>query len=151
MGTRGSVQLGASWAPGALSSWELCGTGSLVSLQLSEGCSLVGEGHCPWARGAGSAPWQEGWPHQQQRPSSLTGVCNEQPHPDGVSGPRWGWGPNLPRSPQPLCSLLRIFQWLPAASRMKSRLLSTADRLFRGAWSYGLCKALQTSWALLAT
>ena len=101
-----SIRLGASWAPGALSSWELCGTGSLASLQLSEGCSLVGEGHCSWARGAGSAPWQEGWPHQQQRPSSLTGVCNEQPHPDGVSGPGWGWGPNLPRSLRPLCSLL---------------------------------------------
>ena len=92
-----SIWLGASWAPRALSSWELCGTGSLASLQLlSGGCSLVGEGHCPRACGAGSAPWQEGWPHQQQCPSSLTGVCNEQPYPGGVSGPRWGWAPTSP-------------------------------------------------------
>lgn len=147
-----AVGAGASWAPRALSSWEPCGTGSLASLQLlAEGCSLVREGHCPWACGAGSPPWQKGWPHQQQRPSSLTGVCNEQPHPRGVSGPGRGWDPNLPCSPQPLCSLLRIFQWLPATSWMKSRLLSTADSLFRGALSYGLCKAQQTFWALLAT
>lgn len=109
--------------------------------------------------GRGTAPGPWGWlcslagglATLATAPSRLTGVCNEQPYPGGVSGPGRGWGPSLPCSQRPLCSLLGTFHWLPVTSWMKSRLLSTADSLFRGAFSYGLCKAQQMFWASLAT